>query len=69
MDMGLSKKQLMLMEELLVGLRAEIVQRRKTAPSVVERFDVVKHIHLRFVVDGVGIVMHPFTLGNRISRS
>ena len=50
------------MEELLVDLRVEIVQRRVTATSIVERLDVVEYVCFRFVAGVVHTVMHQFAL-------
>jgi hypothetical protein len=61
-DVKLSKSQRSLTEELLIGLRAEIVQRRVTATSIVERLDVVEHVCLRLVAGVVYTVMHQFAL-------
>jgi hypothetical protein len=61
-DMELSKGQCSLMKELFVDLRAEIVQRRVTATSIVERLDVVEHVCLCLVVGVVHTVMHQFAL-------
>ena len=52
----------MLIEELLIGLRAEIVQRRVTATPIVERLDVEKHVCLRLVAGVVHTVMHQLAL-------
>ena len=60
--MELSKGQYSLMEELLVDLRAEIIQRRVTATSIVERLDVVEHVCFRLVAGVVHTVMHQFAL-------
>ena len=45
----LSKGQRLLTEELLIGLRAETVQRRVTATPIVERLSVEEHIRLHLV--------------------
>ena len=37
------------MEVLLIGLRAEVVDRRMTATPIVERLDAEEHVHLRLV--------------------
>jgi len=50
------------MVELLVGLRAEIVQRRVTATSIVERFDVAEHVGLRLVARMIHTVLHQLAL-------
>jgi hypothetical protein len=60
--MELSKSENSLMEELLVDLRAEIVQRRVTATSIVERLDVVEHVCLRLIAGVVDRVVHQFAL-------
>jgi hypothetical protein len=61
-DIESSKREYSLMEELLVDLRAEIIQRRVTATSIVERLDVVEHVCSCLVAGVDDTVMHQFAL-------
>ena len=47
------------MVELFIALRAEIVQRRMKASSVVEAFDIVEHVGPCFVAGPVDGMIHP----------
>ena len=62
MDRGLREGSLLLIVELLIGFRAEIVQRRMTSPPIAERLDVEEHVSLRLVARVIHTVMHQFAL-------
>jgi len=49
---------MLFMVEPLIGLRAEIVQRRMQPASVVEAFDVAEHVRARLVTGPIFNMMH-----------
>ena len=60
-DRGLSKCE-PLMVEFLIGLRAEIAQRRVTATAVVERLNVEEYAGLCLLASAIYAVIHPLAL-------
>ena len=55
-DRELSTGQHLSTGEMLIGLRAELVQRRVTETPIVERLDVEQHVRLRLVAGVVHTV-------------
>ena len=62
MDRGLSEGSLVLMVELFIGLRAEVVQRRVTATAIVERLNVKEYVGLCLVASVIYTAIHPLAL-------
>ena len=63
MDRKLSKGHpLLLIEKLLIFIRAEIAQRRVEAMQIVERFNVVEHVGFGLVTSLMRVMVHQFTL-------
>jgi len=60
-DRGLSYT-LLLVVELLIGLRAEIIQRRVSSAPIVECFDVEEQVWPRLTMGAVQAMMHPLAL-------
>jgi hypothetical protein len=52
---------MLLMVKVLLGLRAEIVQRRVTPASIIVPFDVVEQIRSGLVAGMIDMIVHQFT--------